>query len=318
MKLDFASVNQRHSVEDLLARRGIQLRPSGQTKICPCPIHNQQTGQSFTVYPAENRWYCFSAKCRRGGDVTDLLVALDGITKAEAARILGAEQLPGEAPKRQRPAPPPPPPRVDLARLLAEHTFDGYDVELWEESSIRPDEDPEHDWRLMLGALFAPGDVLWMGEPEESGKPWNLANFRSRAQWLECPSRPAGRVAAGVFHPDSFSRCRASVARSPFVVIEGDTYDRDPERNKAACAALFAWLRSIGLRQRAVIDTGGKSLHGWFDRPADDLLSALRTRADALRIDAGLLDRCAWSPLRLPGCTHSRTGKPARLLFLAK
>ncbi|MBS0657908.1 MAG: hypothetical protein JSR82_06635 [Verrucomicrobia bacterium] len=266
-------------------------------------------------------------------DSIALLAHGRGISNADAVRELARELGPTSAPRPRLAAPtgprkpaPPAARRVDLARLLADHaqgaSLGDIECELWERSNPRP-EAAAHDWHLLLGALFGPEDVLWIGDPTDSGREEHAARFRPRDAWRACWTRPGNRLAAGSFLAGSISRGRASVARSPFVVVESDELighkpqtDADREANKCASAALFHFLERVGLRLRAVIDTGGKSLHGWFDRPAEEVLSGLRARAEALRIDAGLLDRCAWSPLRLPGCIHEKTGRAARLLFL--
>lgn len=72
----------------------------------------------------------------------------------------------------------------------------------------------------------------------------------------------------------------------------------------------------LKMNLRAVIDTGGKSLHGWFDRPSPEGIDALKTLLHGLAIDAAVFDRCSSNPLRAPGCQHEGTGKIAQLLYL--
>ena len=83
------------------------------------------------------------------------------------------------------------------------------------------------------------------------------------------------------------------------------------------CAALFSFLRNeFHLSLRAVIDTGGKSLHGWFDHPTPRATAGLTRLAEGLAIDTNVLANAAAFPLRLPGCLHTTTGQRARLLYL--
>jgi hypothetical protein len=70
----------------------------------------------------------------------------------------------------------------------------------------------------------------------------------------------------------------------------------------------------VGLRIVTIIDTGNKSLHAWAERPPADVLAQLVAMAPGLGIDAGALTHSA-APVRLPGCIHQITGRPARLLY---
>ena len=58
-----------------------------------CPFCGSGTGKNrtaaFTTYPREGRWYCF--KCRRGGDIFDLIGDLEGIEDKRAQLERGAE-----------------------------------------------------------------------------------------------------------------------------------------------------------------------------------------------------------------------------------
>jgi hypothetical protein len=174
----------------------------------------------------------------------------------------------------------------------------------------------------MLEFLFQPEDLLWMGEEKDSGQPRHVAHFRARDQWLEAKQLPP-RIASGTFQPESYSRSGKNIARSPFILIEADelighkpTNDHEREQNKALCAALILLCRDrLKLKLRAVIDTGGKSLHGWLDRPPDDDLAAFQSIAEAIGIDAPVLTR-AHGPLRRPGCVHATTGHKAKLCYL--
>jgi hypothetical protein len=66
---------------------------------------------------------------------------------------------------------------------------------------------------------------------------------------------------------------------------------------------------------RAVIHTGGKSAHGWFERPPPAHIEELKAIAPALGMDASVFSPA--HPVRLPGVKHEKTGVRSRLLFLA-
>ena len=131
-------------------------------------------------------------------------------------------------------------------------------------------------------------------------------------------------IAAGVFDSDSINRKNECVKFDPYIVIECDEIiGHEPKtkaekaQNKKLGAALIRYAQDrLGLILRAVIDTGNKSLHAWFDRPSLADFEALSSKAKALCIDKGVLDQCQFSPLRLPGCIHSKSQSPATLIYL--
>ena len=64
----------------------------------------------------------------------------------------------------------------------------------------------------------------------------------------------------------------------------------------------------------AVVDTAGKSLHGWFDfTDCEPVLDELRLVLPALKCDPKLFT--ASQPVRLPGA--ERDGKMQRLVYLS-
>jgi 5S rRNA maturation endonuclease (ribonuclease M5) len=87
--IDFEAIRARHPLPEYCASRGIQLRRSGGSLKGKCPLHHEQNGESFTVFP-DGRWQCFG-KCDKYGDVTHLEQALGGGTLSEAAARLGYE-----------------------------------------------------------------------------------------------------------------------------------------------------------------------------------------------------------------------------------
>jgi hypothetical protein len=205
-----------------------------------------------------------------------------------------------------------------LAPYLSEH----WKVELWERSpiTITHNECAPHDFLL---SMFKPDDILWLGLPKDSGRAEHADNFRTCSEWLKLDVLPQ-RIAAGTFKPGSNSRSMDSVNSTPFIVIESDdlighkpSTPEERERNKSLSSALIGYAQDkLGLTLRAVIDTGNKSLHAWFDRPPQAALDAIKRMAAGLHIDSAILDRCQAAPLRMPHCVHEKTNKTARLLYL--
>lgn len=121
MRTNFENIRRTRPIVEECTRRGISLRASGAAMVAPCPIHQEQKGQSFAVYPTEARWHCFG-KCSRGGDITDLVAELDGVSVIDAARSLGgiwegAEFVPRLRPPRTAPVIAPPLAGSDLAGM---------------------------------------------------------------------------------------------------------------------------------------------------------------------------------------------------------
>ncbi len=81
----------------------VTLRRAGRNFVGLCPFHSEKT-PSFSVSREKGTFYCFG--CKRGGDVIDFLVELDGLTFVEAveslARRFGIELPPASPQALQR------------------------------------------------------------------------------------------------------------------------------------------------------------------------------------------------------------------------
>lgn len=335
-RFDLAAIRAARPLPDYLTGRGFTLRRTGHRWAMVCPFHNERTA-SFTVWA--DHGHCYG--CGWHGDVIDLAAALDGLTFADACRRLGGIEAAGdyrpdpaaETRRRQRIE------REARAARLAEgaasirdrieRDFRWTAAEIAEADRYRRyfEADPcrRRDWRLFLTAFFARGDVVWLGEIHDSGRAEHAEHFRTVGAWMRCDTRPASRTCAATFQAGSFARTAEAIERVPFIVIEADeppALGRKPE-TPAEIEACRAWNRAVirwlaeaaGLPLRAVIDTGNKSLHAWFDHPGENTLADLATVAEPLGIDR-LVTRAA-QPLRLPGAIHEKTGRPAEILFLA-
>jgi hypothetical protein len=174
------------------------------------------------------------------------------------------------------------------------------------DSPVNVLENQTEHWKLLLG-MFETDDVVWIGERESSGKPENAANFRTVTDWLKCEWTPGTFVCPATFKNTSFSRSNENVVERRFVVVESDELTRDE------VGAVFCYLVASGMRLKAVVDTAGKSLHGWFVYPGDEVMSELRLLLAALKCDPKMLT--ASQPARLPGAMRGE--KRQRLMFLA-
>ena len=82
---DFDLVKERVDLVQLIEERGVKLRRSGRTYTGLCPFHQEKT-PSFSVDPERRSYHCFG--CQRHGDCFTFLEEQDGLSAAEALRVL--------------------------------------------------------------------------------------------------------------------------------------------------------------------------------------------------------------------------------------
>ena len=321
-------------------------RSNGKRITGSCPIHNGKDANFHLDLQADGKWLaiCRSQCGGTGWNATRFIADYLNLPHPEA--IAKAAEIAGISPEEGTPANPSPGGKtrpyahLDTAReilkrerisaaiaskrdaYLSPYISPAWHADFWHASEIILPPCHREQAELFTRHLFAPEDTLWMGDEYDSGKPHHAAHFRLRDEWLAEIEIPP-RISAGTFRPGSISRSAGSLATTPFIVIESDdligrkpTTDAEREENRMQCAALLNFMQDrFKLTLRAVIDTGGKSLHGYFDRPSPAAIEALEEIAEALAIDGQVITR-AHNPLRLPGCIHSTTGQSARLCYL--
>lgn len=177
--------------------------------------------------------------------------------------------------------------------------------QMLKDSPVNVSESEADHWKLLLGK-FKPDDVVWIGERESSGRPENATNFRSVVDWLKCEWVPHQFICPATFKNNSNSRSNENVLERRFVVVESD------ELTKDEVGAVFRYLVDCGMKLMAVVDTAGKSLHGWFECPDDEVMDALRLLLPAMKCDPKMLT--ASQPARLPGAMRGE--KRQRLVYL--
>lgn len=141
---------------------------------------------------------------------------------------------------------------------------------------------------------FPDKGLIWIGAKHDSGKVINEFNFKTRDEWLKKESLPNPLISPCLFKDGSISRSKDNVISRPFLVVESDTHSKDE------VGAIFKWLEEqAGLKLVAVVDTGGKSLHGWFELPEGADLTEAKLVLPALGCDAAMF--VPSQPVRLPG-----------------
>lgn len=160
------------------------------------------------------------------------------------------------------PAPRPEPHLFDAAAFMAARLAeaDGIgEVDVWEASPIRVDWPPEQDTVELLARLYAPDDILFIGDRYDvQVKPvadW-LADFRAgQSIPPHVIPNPLTGVAALTKDGRPSFRADACVKSFRFAVAEFDGLSREDQLR-------FWW--AVNLPLCVLIDSGNKSLHAWI------------------------------------------------------
>ena len=229
--------------------------------------------------------------------------------------------------------------RQRLPEILAKYTWPEVEIQIGQ-VSVQPSFGDAH---CFLRMLYRPDDVIWIGKCTDSGSPANAFNFRTVSSWLTEHNFPGPLICPSIFRPGVYGRTKVNVLSRPYLVLEGDSVDQicaekqqrmaakkargetlspddypndqDKMRNRIACLAVINWLRTeAGLQLRAIVDTTGKSLHGWFDFPNEAVVKQLEVLLPPLGFDKSTLG--AAQPVRLPGVLRPETNRAQRCIYL--
>jgi hypothetical protein len=213
-------------------------------------------------------------------------------------------------------------PAVDGAKLLdaiVKHGADFNEEDLWEQSPTRTDWEPEQDGVEFLRRLFDPEDRVFIGarydatarnilpvrewirrfESGENIPPHVICNPLTGAQGQTKDGKPSYRA-------DS------CVAKFKFAMIEFDTMPRDTQ---------IRFWAGVKLPIVALIDSGGKSIHGWIRIDAADANEwTARVEGKLFDILRGLgVDGTSKNESRLsrmPGHFRKEKKRSQRILYL--
>ncbi len=349
------------SILEFARECGLVLEKRGSDWWCRCPFHEERSG-SCKFNEKRNAFKCFG--CGLGGDVVRFYLSWNQMDSRHdfprAVKALAAKA--GIPVDDDRTADWKPKPKRrsrqekeaereyrraralairaenSLRKILERGSWDRY--EMWEESAIEPG-DLCAQASALLG-LFDPTDIVWCGEhahsisAEDAADPENrkrmerlraLRPFRSASEWIkqcEAGVLPGPRICPNAFKSGVLSRSDDAVLHRRFLVIEHDKLSL----NEQGAALRWLW-KEAGLCLRAVVFTGGKSLHGWFDCPAPGRMKDLQIALVGARKQTGEgrdlylggmgFDRASFvpsQPYRIPGWKHDRTGEAAELWFL--
>lgn len=167
--------------------------------------------------------------------------------------------------------------------------------------------DAEDQFRTWL-KLWPAHCHVWIGDIYSSGKPEYRTHFRPIADWYQIGPVMGNYTCGSSFKPGSYARSNANCNGTRFMVVESDTLAKDE------VGAIFAYLnRRLHFNLHAIIDTAGKSLHGWLDAPRDKRIEArLKAVLTVFGCDPKLFTYS--QPVRVPGAY--RDGKLQRIVWL--
>ena len=164
-----------------------------------------------------------------------------------------------------------------LAERFAPELFENFRwpfAQILEDSPLLVAErDAEDQFRTWL-KLWPAHCHVWIGDIYSSGRPEHRTHFRPIADWYRIGPVMGNYTCGSSFKPGSYARSNANLNGHRFLVVESDTLAKDD------VGAVFAYLRRrLRYRLHCIIDTGGKSLHAWFDAPRDRGLRRARCAA---------------------------------------
>jgi hypothetical protein len=166
----------------------------------------------------------------------------------------------------------------------------------------------EDHFRAQL-MLFDDQDIVWIGRDlQDSGSPSHVWRFRAAEKWQSWDRCPGAFICPNTFKRGVDSRSGANVSERRFLVVESDLLNHDQ------VGSVFQWMIAEGYNLRAVVDTAGKSLHGWFDYPPRDKIPALQVDLTELGCDPSMFTPS--QPCRLPGALRDGTQKYQKLIYL--
>jgi hypothetical protein len=142
-------------------------------------------------------------------------------------------------------------------------------------------------------ALFQDSDNIWLGDTYESAQIQPVSKFKKF-------SKPLGNfISHCTFVEGATGRKNEFVDDVKFLVVESDELAKPDQK------AVLAWLRDWGgWNLRLVLDTAGKSLHGWFDYPEHLEKDQIKALLEQLKCDTRLLTPS--QPSRIAGAMRKK------------
>ena len=169
--------------------------------------------------------------------------------------------------------------------------------------------DAEQQFRTWLN-IWPTHSHIWIGDIYDSGKEYHKTNFRPVSEWYDIGPSMGNFTCGSSFKPGSYARSNSNTNGTRFMVVESDTLAKDE------VGAIFAYLNNrLRYKLHAIIDTAGKSLHGWFDAPVNKVAETrLKAALTVFGCDPKLFTYS--QPVRVPGAM--RDGRLQRIVWLRR
>jgi hypothetical protein len=261
-----------------------------------CKAYVNQCGNSQALY-----LHCFHSSC--GAILEEVNDELYRVA-TDANRQFSLTSTAGSTPKRRvrRKTPGLPFPTL-LGMVLTHYPWSYSEIASHPFGQVL--EDPEVHFVPIL-SLFDLNEFVWIGrDVYDSGSPGHKWRFRTPDDWIASYGSLGPYVCPNPFQPGSISRCEDAVMKRKYLVVESDELTHDET------GAVFRALNEKVCRLRAVVDTAGKSLHGWFDYPTMGDACDHWNLLVSLKCDPKMLNPS--QPCRLPGML--RDGRYQRLIY---
>jgi len=199
------------------------------------------------------------------------------------------------------------------------------EADLWEDSPVRLDWEPQEDAGKFLFVMFEPNDLIFIGERHEAGTLGGT--IRPSAAWIKYFQAGGQTAPHIIINPlsgesaltksgDALTyRGDNNVKAFKHCLVEFDDLSREDQ--------IRFWTSPAArkLPVACLVDTGGKSIHAWLRlsgiRSMDDWAKEIKSKLyDQFLIPLGVDAACS-NPARLsrlPG--HLRDGKYQRILWM--
>jgi hypothetical protein len=306
--LDFAAVateEEARAMMEILKEEGIiALSEEGYVECPGKELHtttNEPDNCRIFFNQRENFWapflYCFHRSClQRLQDCNHRMC----YQAARRAALRGGGSAPFRAGKKHKTTPS----SINLDKVKAEFGWTLKEIE--EHPEFRVDV-PENLQHLLLFRLFEPDEVLWVADELWQSGPGFRDHFRRISDLIADGANSGRYTCPSTFIEGACHRKKEMVQTPKYLVVESDSLTHDES------GAVFNWMKQQGYVLRAVVDTGNKSLHGWFDRPSEEVIPSLKRDLIHLGCDPKMFGLS--QPCRLPGVIRPETGKFQRLIY---
>jgi hypothetical protein len=217
--------------------------------------------------------------------------------------------------------------KTALQRIIEQSNITD-DADLWESSPVRPDWTPQEDAANFLFSMFMPDDLIFIGERLEPGIiGQNILTMAGWIKYFQAGGKTApfliinplsGKPATKKNGDGETFRGDGNIKSFRYCLAEFDNLSREDQ---------IRFWTAVKLPIVCLVDSGGKSIHGWIDvqrladvQSVDDWQREIRQRFyEQGLIPLGVDSACS-NPARLarlPGHLRTETGNYQNILWLA-